>query len=262
MNPYAEIEVTPLYSHDGMASEGKSVRIADEEEHLGWKELGVVSSNYLLVHNARVKEVVDLVAERSGISDWKQRKCFFDGRRFIYSVTSDSIMAEVSPGDLIRFGLIAYNSYDGSRALSLGAYAEHLVCSNGMTSETYFARFVFRHHKGNINWDDQTERAFASVMAGSRAQLTGFASTLQKLQRKTMTVDDLKILRKEHLGGLSVSNCGKVMDRYLLHEKHTAFGLMDACTRIFWHNEKQSYADYVNNSSATDGLVEYAAKLN
>ena len=59
MNPYAEIEVTPLYSRDGMQSAGKSVRIADEEAHAGWNEIGVVSSNYLLVHNARVKEVVD-----------------------------------------------------------------------------------------------------------------------------------------------------------------------------------------------------------
>ena len=58
MNPFAEIEVTPLYSRDGMESQGKSVRIVDEEEKSRWNEIGVVSSNYLLVHNAKVKEVV------------------------------------------------------------------------------------------------------------------------------------------------------------------------------------------------------------
>ena len=51
-------------------------------------------------------------------------------------------------GDVVRFGLIAYDGYDGSRALSVGAYAEHLMCSNGMTSDAYFARFVFQHTRG------------------------------------------------------------------------------------------------------------------
>jgi len=177
MNPFVEIEVTPLYSRDGMKSQGNSVRIADEES--GWQEIGVVSPNYLLVHNSRVKTVVDQIAGQSQINDWKERKLFFDGRRFVYAITSDNIQAEISPGDVIRFGLIAYNSYDGSRALSVGAYAEHLICSNGMTSELYFARFTFRHHQGNISWDEQTGLAFQTVMSGSRAKLTNFAGILQ-----------------------------------------------------------------------------------
>ncbi len=148
MNPFAEIEVTPLYSRDGMESQGKSVRIADEEEQSGWNEIGVVSSNYLLVHNAKVKEVVDQIAHRYPSCTWDERKLFFDGKRFVYALTTDAITAEVVPGDLVRFGLIAYNSYDGSHTLSVGAYAEHLVCSNGMTSEMYFARFTFKHQKG------------------------------------------------------------------------------------------------------------------
>ena len=81
MNPFAEMQVTPLYSRDGMQSMGKSVRIADEDTHTGWSEIGVVSANYLLVHNARVKEVVDRIAQKSNINDWKQRKLFFDGKR-------------------------------------------------------------------------------------------------------------------------------------------------------------------------------------
>ncbi len=258
MNPFAEIEVTPLFSRDGMQSQGKSVRIADEESAAGWKELGVVSPNYLLVHNSRVKEVVDQIAERSRIGSWTGRKLFFDGKRFIYSVVSETIQAEVIPGDLVAFGLIAYNSYDGSRALSVGAYAEHLVCSNGMTSETYFARFIFRHHRGNMSWDEETEKAFLAVMSGSRAKLTRFAGTLKKLHGKNLQLDDLKLIRREYLKQLNVSSWGRVLDRYLLHERHSAFGLLDACTRIFWHDEKESYTDYLNNSYATDGMIQYA----
>jgi len=262
MDPFAEIEVTPLYSRDGMQSQGKSVRIASDGEEDGWNELGVVSSNYLLVHNAKVKAVVDQVAERSHVADWQQRKMFFDGKRFVYSITSDKITAEISPGDVVRFGLIGYNSYDGSRAISVGAYAEHLVCSNGMTSDLYFARFTFRHHQGNINWDDQTEQAFRTVMPGSGSKLAKFANTLNRLKTRNLSTAELKELRQEYLKDLSSGTWGRVVDRFLLHEQYHAFGLLDACTYTFWHNEKQTISDYRNNSYATDAMVNFAHRLN
>jgi hypothetical protein len=261
MEPFAEIEVTPLYSRDGMRSAGKSVRIADAESGAGWSEIGVVSPNYMLVHNARVKEVVDQIADRSKVGDWHQRKLFFDGRRFVYSLTSRNLIAEITPGDVVAFGLIAYNSYDGSRALSVGAYAEHLVCTNGMTSETYFARFVFRHHRRNLSWDEQTEQAFLAVMSGSRTKLTRFATLLRNLRAREMSVPELRVIRGEHLKELGVGAWGKVVDRFLKDESQNAMGLLDACTAVFWHNPKQSYSDYLNNSYATEGLIQYGQSL-
>ena len=261
MNAFAEMQVTPLYSPDGMRSQGKSVRIADETAEKGWNEIGVVSPNYLLVHNAKAKEVVDNIARLSGVGVWKQRKLFFDGKRFVYSVTSDIIMAEVAPGDAVRFGLIVHNSYDGSRALSVGAYAEHLICGNGMTSETHFTRFSFRHQSGNINWDEETERAFLAIIPSSKEKLSHFAGTLLKLKRRELTMFHLKILRENYLSELSVNSWGKIVDRFLSHEGHNAFGLLDACTRIFWHNDRQSYSDYRNNSYATDAMIEYAERV-
>jgi hypothetical protein len=209
-----------------------------------------------------VKNVVDQIAEKSPIKDWQQRKLFFDGKRFVYSLTSDKIVAEVSPGDVVRFGLIAYNSYDGSRTLSIGAYAEHLVCSNGMTSDMYFARFTFKHHLGNVNWDDQTEQAFQALLPNSRIRLVKFAQMLTRLKSKPLGVPELKILREEHLKDMSTGTWGKVMDQFLRKEAPNAFGFLDACTGTFWHNEKQTYSDYRNNSYATDALMNYARQLN
>ena len=262
MNPYLEIEVTPLFSKDGMRSQGQSVRIVDEEKPTQWNEIGVVSPSYLLVHNTKVKGVVDQIADRSNLAGWQPRKQFFDGRRFVYAITNENLNAEVTPGDVVRFGLIAYNSYDGSRALSVGAYSEHLICSNGMTSEMYFSRFNFRHHQGNINWDEQTEQAFAALLPNSRGKLIQFATTLRRLRSKHITIPDLKSLRQEYLSDLSVSLWGKVLDRFLAHEANNGFGLLDACTNTFWHNEKQSFSDYRNNSYTTDALVKFSERLN
>jgi len=143
----------------------------------------------------------------------------------------------------------------------VGAYAEHLVCSNGMTSDAYFARFVFRHHQGNINWDEATQNAFLAVMSGSRGKLTRFAGLLNRLKQKDLTVPDLAEIRKSHLTELASGMWGKVVDQFLTGRTHNGFALLDACTRVFWHNEKQSYADFRNNSYATDALVQYAERL-
>jgi hypothetical protein len=81
------------------------------------------------------------------------------------------------------------------------------------------------------------------------------------MRQHTLNVPDLKTLRAEHLKDLSPSVWGRVLDRYLLHEQHHAFGLLDACTYVFWHNEKQTITDYRNNSYATDAMVRFASKL-
>lgn len=261
INPFAEIEVTPLFSKDGMQSQGKSVRIRDEEEKTGWNEIGVVSPNYLLVHNSEVKDVLDSIADRSSVKDWQPRKMFFDGRRFVYCLTTDTICAEVTKGDIVRFGLIAHNSYDGTRALSVGMYAEHVVCSNGMTSDMYFAKFTFRHKQGNISWSDETQKAFELLLPNSQTRMTRFAKALNTLKGKMMTIADMQEIREKHLSSLSVSQWGKIVDRYLSHESHTAFGILDACTQVFWHNEKQTYTDLRNNSISTDGMIGYAQHL-
>jgi hypothetical protein len=261
MDPYAHIEVTPLFSKDGMKSQGKSVRIEDAESKTGWNEIGVVSPNYLLVHNSQVKDVVDAIADRSPVNDWKQRKLFFDGRRFVYSITTDRISAEITKGDIVRFGLIAYNSYDGTRSLSVGMYAEHLICSNGMTSDMYFAKFSFRHNQGNLSWNDETQKAFDLLLPNSQTRLTRFAKALNTLKQKDLTMPDMQEIREKHLSALSVSQWGKIVDRYLSHEEHNAFGMLDACTQTFWHNEKQTHSDYRNNSLSTDGMITYAQQL-
>jgi hypothetical protein len=69
------------------------VRIRDDDQI--WEEIGVVSPNYLLVHNSKVKDTLDAIAQRSNITDWKERKLFFDGRRYIYAITTDTVQAEV-----------------------------------------------------------------------------------------------------------------------------------------------------------------------
>ena len=50
------------------------------------------------------------------------------------------------------------------------------------------------------------------------------------------------------------------MRRYAEHEEPTLYGLLNAGTQVFWHNPKQTAADWAHNDAFVTGLVEYANK--
>ena len=57
---------------------------------------------------------------------------------------------------------------------------------------------------------------------------------------------------------LGDSVVGKVMRRYAEHEEPTLYGLLQAGTNVFWHNERMTSADFSHNDAFTSGLMRYA----
>lgn len=51
---------------------------------------------------------------------------------------------------------------------------------------------------------------------------------------------------------------GQIMAWYLLHEEPTRYGFLQAATWTFWHREKMTSTDFVNNDVFMTGLLEYA----
>ena len=145
-DPYAPIRKVPL-DYNGIKSSAYSVQLEDycktgEDEGKPvygnkWQEKGVVSGNYLLIPNEEVLEMGNIIAESSGIT-WDDNKTFFNGRQYMYSMTTTEIKGEVKVGDDVSLGFAMWNSYDGSRALSFELFLNRLVCMNGMVTKKYF----------------------------------------------------------------------------------------------------------------------------
>ena len=161
--PYAPIEKRRLQTADGMGSAGYTVRIADPDEESGWRECGVVSGDYLLIPNARVRDLAGEIAHRSGLP-FQEDRTFFDGKRYFLGLTAkEAQTVEVKPGDVLGLSLGFWNSYDGSRAFSAGVYLTRLVCSNGMVAKSLFKEVRFRHGPGASEWESEVERTLGAL---------------------------------------------------------------------------------------------------
>ena len=128
MNPYSDIRKVPL-DYQGIQSNAYSVQRQDidKEGHFKWKEVGTVSNNYLLVDNARVRNMAEEIATNSNLN-MEEEKPFFDGRRYAISyIARDNSIGEVATGDDVAIGFQMWNSYDGSTSLGFKMMIYRLV---------------------------------------------------------------------------------------------------------------------------------------
>ena len=83
-----------------------------------------------------------------------------------------------------------------------------------------------------------------------------FVQGLRALKHQSMTDEHFRALwSKLKLGDTLM---GKIMRRYVKHEESTLYGLLNAGTNVFWHNQKMTSADFANNDSFVTALLTYA----
>ena len=261
LDPYAPIEKAPLFARDAMQSRGVSVRLADPEAEVGWREVGVVRPSYLLVPNAEVRQMAEDVADASGIP-WSEDRTFFDGKRYLYGLVADpeTVYAEVVVGDVLGIGLLFENSYDGSRKLGASLYVHRLACANGMLAPTRLARVRFKHSRGSASWRGDVAQALA-MLGAAPERLRQFARLCARLARHELGTPELAAIRGGVLRALPVTLWGRVVDRYLSDEDPTGWGLLNAATAEVWHADRPTVSDFGHNETATAGLLHYAEGL-
>lgn len=255
--PYAPIEKRRLQTADGMDSAGYTVRISDPDTESGWRECGIVSEDYLLIPNARVRDLAGEIAYRSGLG-FEEDRTFFDGKRYFLGLTArEAQTVEVKPGDVLGLSLGFWNSYDGSRAFSAGVYLTRLVCSNGMVAKSLFKEVRFRHDPSASEWEKEVERAL-SALRYAEGGIARFAVAARALASMRVSSSRLREIRRDVLDKLPVTLWGKVMDRYLLEEELSGWGLLNAATAVTWHADRPTVSDFRHNEYAVSSLIEHA----
>ena len=256
LDPYAAIEKVPLQTKDGMKSRGFTVRLEDASAGSGWREVGVVSEDYLLIPNRDVRDLASEISMRAG-GVWSLSKEFFDGRRYAYALAlRDRGLEDVTVGDPVGLGLLFENSYDGSRRLSASLFVNRLVCSNGMITPKLFRRVRFKHDHSALGWEDETSRALEMLRAAPLG-LRRFVRAAQTLRDLRMTTDELSTIRGSVLAKVPVTLWGKIVDQLLLKEDLTGWGLVNAATAVLWHSEKMTASDFAHNEAITTALLGY-----
>lgn len=257
LDPFSPIEKRSLFAADAMRSRAFTVRLEDAAQTSGWREVGVVSADYLLVPN---REVVSMAADVVSASalPFQEERVHFDGKRFAYALAAKTgPLVDVQVGDSVGLGLLFENSYDGSKKLSASLFAFRLACLNGMLVPSLFKRVTFKHSRSNEGWGEDVQRALA-MLASAPAGLERFATAGRALSSMRVTASRLREVRERVVPKLPVTVWGRVVDRFLLHEELDGWGLLNAATNVLWHDEKATAATLSWNEYVSTGLVEYA----
>ena len=122
-------------------------------------------------------------------------------------------------------------------------------------SGEFFARVSFKHTTGSASEDwREVVRQGMRLVHRAPADLSRFCAALRRL-RQAQTSD--KRLR-EALGlfpQLGDGHVGRIVRRYAEHEEPTLYGLLNAGTQVFWHNPKQTAADWCAQRGVRDGAL-------
>lgn len=259
VDPYGPIEKRPLFAPDRMRSKAFSVRLHDHDYPQGWREVGIVSEDYLLVPNSQVRDLALDIIEAAG-GEWTTTREFFDAKRYAFALSlQNEHLVNVQVGDALGLGLLFENSYDGSRRLSASLFVNRLVCSNGMMAPSVFKRVSFKHTDAARDWEQAIATSLQMIETAGPA-LGRFAQAMQVLSNLYLTTSELSVVRSRMLPDLGVTHWGKVVDRWLLHEERTAWGLLNAATQVLWHNPKPTLSDLGHNEYVVKGMLAYARR--
>lgn len=267
VSPFVPILKTPTYSRNSGTPSGYAVEIEDPDSETGYRHVGNVSRNYLLLSNEEVRDLAVEIAVQSGL-DFRESRIFWDGSRFCH-VVDFLETEEVAPGDEVGLSLITRSSYDKSWRYDCALMGKRFVCDNGAISGEFFARVSFKHlasqgtsHVGDDegpkeeSWKEIVRQGM-TVIDQTPENLDKFVTGLRRLKRAEMTDGRLREVWNT-IPTIGDSIKGQIMSRYVAHEEPTLFGLFNAGTWLFSHREKMTAADFGNNDAFSSALLGYA----
>jgi len=154
--------------------------------------LGVVSPRYKIVRNSELLKAVQPAIEDLRLNTDPIISHARDGAITYFKFLGEKHQGEVRKGDIVRFGLEFFNSYDGSTPVGFHIIAERLVCINGLVVPKSIRELHVRHSAG------------ASV-EGFRDNLVEFfpqVKSVVELWKKWNDVQPSKLQLEETMDGL------------------------------------------------------------
>ncbi|MEL6706241.1 MAG: DUF932 domain-containing protein, partial [Bacteroidota bacterium] len=235
---------------------GYSVEIEDPETETGYRHIGNVSKNYLLLSNEDVRALSVEIAMQSGLP-FKETRIFWDGSRFLHVIDFDA--SESLDDEEIGLGLITRSSYDKTWRYEIALMGKRFVCDNGMISGEFFARVSFKHLK-NVSDQDETwqeiVRKGLAIIDQAPDQLHRFVEALRNLRAKPMTEPLLRdVWQRFPTTGDSLM--AQIMTRYVTHEEPTLYGFLNAGTNVFWHRQNMRRSDFRNCESFVSRMLYF-----
>ena len=141
MNYADPVELRKIRTAEGLEVTKKRAVVNVETNQV----IGVVSPRYKLIHNTELLNVIRPVLEELKINSEPSINMTCGGAVTFFKFLGDKISEEVKKGDIVRFGVEFFNSYDGSMPVGFHIIAERLVCTNGLVAPKSITEISIRH---------------------------------------------------------------------------------------------------------------------
>lgn len=137
------VESQPVYDRLGLEISGSQAVVRTDTNEV----LGVHGSRYrILSHDDVVNSTIDAVKEADLSKDFELKVHVIDGgRKMRGEILFNNITVEPAIGDIVKYRINFFNSYDASWSFSQAADGLRLWCLNGCTTPIGTARSRFKH---------------------------------------------------------------------------------------------------------------------
>ena len=249
VDPFAPVVFTPTYSEHSRTPSGYAVEIEDAAEPTGFRHVGAVGPNYLVLPNLDVRNLALEVASRTHLP-FRESGLFWDGKRMMHTVDLLGHSEAVVPGDDHGLRLVTMTSYDRSWKYRCMLGVVRFQCSNGtvLPDSDWLASVDFRHVAAPgspkaASWRAVVRQAMDVVDEGPEA-LDRFVGAMRVL--KSMRTTDGRL--REVWGALSSlpdGVKGRILTEYVEHERDgNLYSLYNAGTAVLSkRGEKATAAD-------------------
>ena len=154
------VEAQPIFDKRGVVIDGSQAVVRTDTNDV----LGVHGSRYQIVsHDNVVNSIMDAVKEANLSRDYSVDIRTADGgRKLRGEVLFNNLVVQPTVGDIVKFRISFFNSYDGSWSFSQSADGLRLWCLNGCTTPMGTARSKFKHTQ-SINVEGSAKKIAAGL---------------------------------------------------------------------------------------------------
>ena len=137
------VELQPVFTEEGNEIQNHKCVVRTDTGDT----LGLHGNQYRIIpHDDVVNSIIDGVNAANLSTDYEVNVSVIDnGRKIRGEIVFGDIIQQPSVGDIIKYRISFFNSYDGSWAFAQQANALRLWCLNGCTTPDLIARSRFKH---------------------------------------------------------------------------------------------------------------------
>lgn len=198
--------------------------------------LGIVSEDYGLVEHGKVIDSLREAGHEYGVAE--KISVTNNGANLFYQMIFPKVEMEVKKGDIIKMMMIARNSYNAMKSLSIIFGAFRLVCENGMVIGTQFIQFAYRHigNVGGMNDSfmideyKDTYKAYIKLFGERMPQITQMARL--PLQSNEGLFDKKQVQLPEYL-------IQEAKTSFETEHDHTVWGYYNSLTHAITHKMRK-----------------------